>query len=284
MSQISLDKGMIFTCSVDSNYMDYLYCLANSISINSPKIPLHIRIVGTYTEKKEQEYFENLKKCNNNFFIDFDRKLLSKDKKYMRSKDQLLYGKSLNENIKAKQESKNFKNVKNNFFLMSERQCYTSNTRFRNTLNLLNHGYSYVMNIDADTIIRKNILDIKDELYQYDVCCNISDCDRYKTSTCWELSFLGTKHSSSVIKFITRCKNLTEANMFDWDSDQNSIEEAYHFYKEKLNINSKIDHIEDIGNLHNREYNNESYIWAGSGTNKTKQNKFTLELEKYYKI
>jgi len=267
MKQVSLNKEFIFTCTVDKNYIDYIYSLASSIKANCPLIPLHIRLVNIH-ENDRQIISSVLKDRYKNCFIEFDNIPLSSKREFFRSKDQLLYGESINDVLKVKKDSKSFKNVNNNYFLMSEQQCYTSNTRFRNIIKLLNEDYSYVMYIDADTIVRKNIYDLKDILISYDLTCNINKCDRYSNSKCWELSFLGIKNSNRAKHFAKQCMELTENDMYDWDSDQNSIEEIYSNNFKDLTVNSSIKHIEDIGQLHDREHLKDSYIWAGSGFNK----------------
>ena len=281
MKTTSLDKDFIFSCTSDSNYIDYVYSLASSIKKNCFNIPLHIRLVNIHDNDK-QIISAIIKERNNNSLIEFDDVSLSNERKYFRSKDQLLYGKSVDEVLEVKKESSSFKNVKNNYFLMSEQQCYTSNTRFRNIKKLLNEGYNYVMYIDADTIVRKNLYDLKDVLISFDITCNINECERYSNNKCWELSFLGIKNSNRIKSFIDQCMNLTESDLYDWDSDQNSIEEIYRNNFQDLIVNNKIKQIEDIGQLHNKEHLNDSYIWAGSGFNKLKNNKFIKELEKYY--
>ena len=281
MKQILLDKEFIFTCTADKNYIDFIYSLSSSINANCPDIPLHIRLVNIH-ENDKQIISAVIKERNKNSIIEFDDKILSSNRKYFRSKDEFLYGKSINDSLKIKRSSKTFKNVNNNYFLMSEQQCYTSNTRFRNIIKLLEDGYNYVIYLDADTIVRKNIYDLKDILISYDLTCNINDCERYSNNKCWELSFLGVKKSNRSIHFINQCKKLAENDMLDWDSDQNSIEEIYSNNFKDLTVNSNIKYIEDIGQLHNKEHLTDSYIWAGSGFNKINNDKFINELEKYY--
>tara|TARA_R110002153_G_scaffold13431_2_gene49981 strand:+ start:11996 stop:12871 length:876 start_codon:yes stop_codon:yes gene_type:complete len=283
MKKVLLDKDFIFTCTVDINYIDYIYSLAGSINANCPDIPLHIRLVDIH-KKYKQNITSLIKKRYKNIIIEFDDKKLSTKKEFFRSNNQFVYGESVNDVIKIKTDSVTFKNVDNNFFLMSERQCYTSNTRFRNILKLLKEGYQYVMYIDADTIIRKNLLTIKEELYNFDISCNVNTAERYLNKKCWELSFIGLKNSKNMFKFIEYCNSIAENDMYDWDADQNAIEEAYSSkYKDTLTVNSKIKHIEDIGQLHEHDYLDESYIWAGSGFNKLKiKSKFIDELNRYY--
>jgi len=283
MKQVLSDSGFIFSCTSDINYIDYIYSLAGSITVNCSHIPLHIRLVGIDKQNK-QIIINQIKKRNVNTIIEFDDKKLSTKRKFFRSKDEFIYGKSINDVMVVKGSSSSFKNVNNNYFLMNERQCYTSNTRFRNILKLLRKGYKYVIYIDADTIVKKDLLLIKNELYNFDISCNISTASRYLNNKCWELSFIGVKNNERSIKFIKRCKYIAENNINDWDSDQNAIEMAYSSeFIYKITVNSTIKHIEDIGQLHNGDYSNNSYIWAGSGFNKLiNKSKFIDELEKYY--
>ena len=283
MKTTLLNKDLIFSCTSDRNYLDYIYSLCSSIKINSPTIPLHIRLVDI-NENDKQIISAIIKDRYKNTIIEFDDIPLSNKREFFRSKDKLLHGASINDSLEAKKFSTPFRNVKHNYFLMSERQCYTSNTRFRNIIKLFKEGYKCVLYIDADTIIRKDLNLLKNSFLSYDINCNVSICERYLNSKCWELSFLSVRQSDRVLEFIEMCKNIAENNIADWDADQNAIEEAYSLHFSDLTLNSNIKNIEDIGQLHNNSYSKESYIWAGSGTNKIIDKHFLAELESYYKI
>lgn len=263
-------RDLVITTTIDSNYLNYFLVFSKSMETNSPDIPLHVRLVGEFSE----DQIKSIESSNKNIIIQFDGEKLSKVRKNLRGMGEFLYGSSILDCISVKT---------NKFprFLCSDQQCYTSNTRFRNPIYLLDL-YESVIYMDADTIVRKNLRDIHNQLMDYDVCCNVSNCKRYPNERCWECSFMFFKRSKNCINFLHDVKELTESDMMNWDSDQISIEVTYtDKYKSVLSLNENIKSIEDVGPLHSRSFSEEAYIWAGSGKTKHMDKQFIEESKKY---
>ena len=262
---------MVVTTTIDINYLNYLYCLLSSISINSPSTLVHCRLVNI----NDLDIINKLKSIHSKIIIECDFSDLTTKRKNLRAKGELLYGQSIKDCLTQKYK----KGVPR--FLCSDLQCYTSNTRFRNFKKLFNLGYEHVIYLDADTIVRKNLK----ELHNYitsDICCNISHCERYPNSRCWECSFLYIKSNTKTIDFINDVIEETESDMFNWDSDQIALEKIYSSrYKDVVSLEGNIKHIEDLAALHGGELSDNTFIWAGSGPTKHTNKKFLNELTFY---
>ena len=252
---------MVITLSTDSNYVKHACCLLRSIAANSPAVKVHCRAVDCSFEE-----LLVLKNSHPNLILDVERLNLSTKRQYFRG------GTVLSTDLK--------KRGPHNAYLLSERQCYVSNTRYRNILYCLEIlKEDIVILLDADAIVRKDILNLTDFLNQYDVCCNIGCDERYPNHRCWECSCICVKNTVESIKFFTKVKTATEKLMFDWDSDQFTIENVYNSNKNAIKLCENLSHVEDlnwreitVNNWDTLSYNysNDTYIWPGSG-----QAKFT---------
>lgn len=262
---------MIITISTDSNYVDRTLCLINSIRTNSPNVKIYLRAIDcTASELKL------LRDSYENIIISDEQLNLSTKRKYFRAGAVLSTNLSNTGPHKAR--------------LLSERQCFVSNTRYRNILYCLTEvKEDIVVLLDADAIVRKNLLELTDFIKKYDILCNVgSNVPRYPNNRCWECSCIIANNTPASISFFKRVKDLTESKMMDWDSDQFAIEQAYN--PKELSLCEDISHIEDLNwrvltvkNWNNIafEYDPNTYIWPGSGEAKftkiylEEQNKYT---------
>jgi hypothetical protein len=262
---------MVITTTIDINYLNYLYCLLSSISRNSPSTFVHCRLVNI----DDQEILNKIKSIHSRVIIECDSSNLSTKRKNLRARGELLYGQSIKDCLTQKYK----KGVPR--FLCSDLQCYTSNTRFRNFKKLFEEGYEDVIYLDADTIVRKNLEELHEHLSS-DICCNISYCERYPNTRCWECSFLYIKRNHNTINFINDVIAETESDMYNWDSDQIALEKVYSSrYSDRVSLEDDIKHIEDLSALHGGELSDNSFIWAGSGSTKHTNKKFLNELTFY---
>lgn len=263
---------MVITTTVDKNYLDYLFCLVGSIKQNSTDTIVHCRLVNIV----DNAVVARLRAILPTIIVERDYTELTTVRKNIRANGELLYGKGIVDCLAVKYTKGTPR------FLCSDLQCYTSNTRFRNIKSLLSAGYADIIYLDADTIVRRNIEDLQPFLSDNDICCNISHCERYPNGRCWECSFLYVKNNKNTISFIEDVEYETESDMFNWDSDQIALEKIYSSkYKDLLNLEEDITHIEDLSALHGEKLSGDSYIWAGSGTTKFTNSEFLKELAIY---
>ena len=253
---------MVITLSTDSNYIKHTSCLLRSIAVNSPQVKVHCRAIDCSAEE-----LIILKNSHPNLILDDEQLNLSTKRQYFRA------GTVLSTNL--------YKRGPHGAHLLSERQCYVSNTRFRNILYCLQSlKENIVIFLDADAIVRKDLYELTDFFNKYDVCCNIGyDVNRYPNGRCWECSCIIVKNTINSIKFFTQVKIITEQSMFDWDSDQFTIENVYALNNNAIKLCEDLSHVEDLNwreitvsnwDTLSYAYNSDSYIWPGSG-----QAKFT---------
>lgn len=253
---------MIVTISTDSDYVERTKCLLNSISINSPNVKVHLRAIDC----SESELLA-LRSAHKNLILSDEQVNKCTKRRFFRA------GAVLSTNLLNTGPYKSR--------LLSERQCYVSNTRYRNILYCLQElKEDIVIFLDADAIVRKNLLDLTDFIKKYEVLCNVgTEVPRYPNGRCWECSCIIARNTPQAVNFFEQVKLLTESNITDWDSDQFAIENIYSNYK--ISLCEDISFIEDLGwrvltvdNWDDADsiYSADTYIWPGSG-----EGKFTRE-------
>lgn len=253
---------MVVTISTDSDYIERTLCLLNSISINSPDVKVYLRAIDC--SPSELLALEN---AHNNLILSDEQVNKCTKRKFFRA------GAVLSTNLMNTGPYKSR--------LLSERQCYVSNTRYRNILYCLQElQEEIVIFLDADTIVRRDLLELTDFIRKYDVLCNVGiEVPRYPNGRCWECSCIIARNTSRTINFFEEVKQQTESNITDWDSDQFAIENVYS--NSKISLCEDISFIEDLGwrvltvdNWNNTTsiYSSDTYIWPGSG-----EGKFTKE-------
>lgn len=264
---------MIITISTDSNYVDRTACLLGSIKVNSPDVKVYLRAIDCTIEE-----LDTLKSSHDKIILSDEQLNLSTKRRYFRA------GAVLSTNLTDAGPHK--------ARLLSERQCFVSNTRYRNILYCLKElKEDVVVLLDADAIVRKNLLELTDFIKQYDVLCNVGvNVPRYPNNRCWECSCIIAHNTPKSISFFEKVKDLTESKMMDWDSDQFAIEQIY--TSSELSLCEDISHIEDLNwrilTVKNWdsvafEYNPNTYIWPGSGEAKFTKT-YLEEQNKYNKL
>ena len=248
---------MIITLSTDSNYVNHSAHLLKSIAVNSPSVRVHCRAVDC-TEHEIQL----LQSAHPSAIIVNEQLNLSTKRQYFRA------GTVLSTDLG--------KRGPHGAHLLSHRQCFVSNTRYRNILYCLEVlNEDIVILLDADAIVRKDLTKLTDFFKQYDVLCNVAtDADRYPHQRCWECSCIIAVNNSRSIDFFKHVQQMTEESMTDWDSDQFAIENVYNLDQFAISLCEDISHVEDLSwrdvtvgnwNTVSYNYNEDNYIWPGSG-------------------
>ena len=261
---------MIVTISTDSEYIERTLCLLNSIAINSPNVRVYLRTIDC-----SESEVSALRRAHNNLILSDEQVNKCIKRKFFRA------GAVLSTNLLNTGPYKSR--------LLSERQCYVSNTRYRNILYCLQElKEDIVIFLDADAIVRGNLLDLTDFINEYDVLCNVgNEVPRYPNGRCWECSCIIVKNTPQSINFFEKVKLLAESNITDWDSDQFAIENVYS--TSKISLCEDISFIEDLGwraltvdhwTDMDSIYSSDTYIWPGSGEGKFTE-EYCREQKKY---
>jgi hypothetical protein len=261
---------MVVTISTDSDYVERTLSLLNSISINSPDVKVYLRAIDCSSSE-----ILALRRAHKNLILSDEQVNKCTKRRFFRA------GAVLSTNLMNTGPYKSR--------LLSERQCYVSNTRYQNILYCLQElKEDIVIFLDADTIVRRNLLELTNFITQYDVLCNVGkEVPRYPNGRCWECSCIIARNTPQSVDFFREVKLLTESNITDWDSDQFAIENVYS--TSKISLCEDIGFIEDLGwrvltvdNWDNTTsiYSPDTYIWPGSGEGKF-TDEYCKEQKKY---
>jgi hypothetical protein len=270
---------MILSTTSDANYIGYVKCLLRSCAINSPNFKFHVRLVNI---KDKDKVLGELLAIKSNTIIEFDDVNITANAVNTKRHSALLWDGVIN-GIDIKPQ---ILEVKHNRWLISNIQCYTSNIRFRNIYNLLNSYGESVLYLDADSIILKDLKDLKKRIEKFDISIKLRKSPEhspipYPNNNSWECSCIGANNTLASIEFIKDVMINTEKNMFFWDSDQFEFEYSVNRFKDKLNLNLLTEQEESCGDMNGNDLSRDAYILAGSYRNKINTGLFVTELQKY---
>ena len=270
---------MILSTTSDINYIGYVKCLLRSCAANSPTFKFHIRLINI--EDKEL-ISQDLLSIKSDTIIEFDDIDIATNSINTKRHSALLWDGV----VSGLNVTPTIPEVKHSKWLISNRQCYASNTRFRNIYNLLKKYKESVLYLDADSIILKDLENLKALIEQFDISIKLRTSPEnspipYPNNNSWECSCIGVSYSDASLEFIEDVMVNTEKNMFFWDSDQYEFEYSVNRFKDKIKLNLLTEQEESCGDMNGNNLCRDAYILAGSYKNKINAGIFVEELQKY---
>jgi lipopolysaccharide biosynthesis glycosyltransferase len=258
---------MLIVTACDINYYGYAKRLVKSIRHKSPKCKILLKLIDFH----------------NNELIGDDIQIIEETTGLSGIPNMIVGGMGNRHLLRTIDDGVNksigIDDVKHSKWLVSKRQCYSSNTRFRSILHSFDLDEN-VIYLDADTIVNRELAELE-SLLDCDVACRRMVDERYPDGIAWQCSFIYAKSTS--INFIESTMQSTEKNMFFWDSDQYEFEKNYQIHKDHIRFNIISSDIEYGAGMRDTNfiYNPSSYVFAGSGTNKTSNLDFIKMLKLY---
>ena len=149
---------------------------------------------------------------------------------------------------------------KYNAIKYTKKQAYCANIRFQIINNLISDN-QYILYFDADSIVRKPLYQLLELCKNNDLVIN--KCTKkkyYRKGFRLRTGIFSIKNTPIMIIFLKNI--LKHINLYQWFSDQDTIQDTFIEYGN--NINFKILELEYI----DWNYNNDSIIWVGKGDNK----------------
>lgn len=225
----------------DYSYLPFIRTLFNSIKCNV-KIPYKFHLYAINVPDKKIDFFKN-----NYENIEFTR-----------------------DNIELDDTTN-----KINPFGKSRKASYCANIRANIIYDLMCKGTQYILYLDADSIVRKDLNDLFLLIKQTDFIIFRRDKEtdvRVKVLT----SVVGINNTPNSLKFMSYWKDymLIPKNLYSWYSDQK------YFYKAMTKLpDVKIQEL-PISYV-DSSFLEKSFIWNGKGNRKHKHNIYIKEMEKY---
>ena len=204
-------------------------------------------------------------------------------------------------------------------WLYSDFMARSTNDRYQIVIDLLEQGAECVLSIDADTIIRGDLTELKTNILQHDIALHgeivkdgkaidfgntilyneipIFNRDQYKQKEYipnnpqyveWHTGVAGFNNTPTSLEFVKEyCELLSKPeNIHKWGAEEEEIYFLYLKYHERLKVYNIPIKFKDEGYGTQRrvgtdQYNPDSCIWVGAGQNKYNCTKFSKEVDMY---
>ena len=269
-----MTEGRVVTFCADDNYMEHAHVLVESLHRSNPGLHIYGRLVNTEQTVPCEVLHDNTELSTKRDLFKlagrFDHTFFETEFSFWEKKPG-----QIRPNI-----------------MYSEQMAYTCHKRFDNMMHLLDQGYTSVLALDADSIVKRNLSELFDEIENHDIAAITAQVypgwvayyDRklqnYVTPNqqCtgfYEEGTLGTANTETARSFWTEIRAKVEAEIDDWDIDCKALFQTYDKYRETLNIYELPRTYKD-----KHDHSEHSHIWSGDGIRK-KQSKYLEERKKY---
>jgi lipopolysaccharide biosynthesis glycosyltransferase len=164
---------------------------------------------------------------------------------------------------------------KSNAFRKSKKASYCANIRAKVLYDLMLQGRKYILYLDADSIVRRDLKDLLTLIKYTDLIIFRRDNEtdvRTKVLT----SVIGINNNNKSLNFIENWMNcmLQQEALYTWFSDQK------YFYKTMTKfLHVKIQPLPDL--YVDSGFKGRSYIWNGKAARKFSNVNYIKEMEKY---
>lgn len=301
------DKRLQICCVSDKKYTKllkpFLYSLFHH---NENNVNVHITLVNC------DEMNDEIMSINNNIIINNENIELSSKRTNLVRHGGLLYDSIYN--TKTKPIPGGFSGPR---FLTSNLACFCSNIRFRVIEKLLKRGYENVLFMDVDAIVKKNLEPLHNIIRDHDITIMIENRGFNSESITisnalappdkidWHCGIIGVHNSDITMDFFKVLKERTEADMWNWDADQDQFNITFNEFKNRVKLKNLPKEFKDEGytlrpdipkqrryydhktktcNTEKRTnknerciYSDESFIWCGAGEAKYSNEQYIAE-------
>ena len=159
---------------------------------------------------------------------------------------------------------------------------------------MMEKGYNPILFMDVDAIIRKPLHELGKLIWYHDICI-MQELRGFRDPLYsakyappdfidWHCGIIGSNNNDICKEFFTVVKDSTEADMLNWDADQDEFNKAYHQFKDRLSMYYLPIKFKDEGKFNaDNTHQDDSYIWCGAGEIKYSNKQYIQEQQEYYK-
>lgn len=273
-----MSDELTITCNCDERYLDHLIPLIKSINKNTNNTRLYIRLVNVKDDTPVREII------NTKSEIIHDTKPLS-TKRCLLTGDQML-------------NAPVFEKKKHHPLLLSEQACYCSNIKYNTINHLLERGDQYILQMDVDAIVRRDLNDLIELIKKHDIVIR-KDKPNYDSlvknyrskselgGVTYRQGVIGINNTLTVRKLFREVEDLVMKDMKNWDADQINFQRVFESMQQDIKFyNLPItyrDTCHDFagGDQTGGELNTGSHIWSGSYKAKFTQDRYLREKKRY---
>tara|TARA_R100000353_G_C6489914_1_gene191458 strand:- start:216 stop:1007 length:792 start_codon:yes stop_codon:yes gene_type:complete len=260
---MKLDRDILtIVCSSNQKYIPYLKTFLNSILINSPSVNIVARLVNVDSETKKElrKKFKSL-----NLYIMNDNKKINNKKVIKPEIGEFGY-----------QELLSLVRSKNNNLITNSEGVYCSNIKFNTINKLLNKDFKNIVYLDVDTIVRKDISILKDNLQNYDIGMFINE-DELDCYSGWNAGIMLIRNTNASKMMYLLIEKFVNDKFWDVDADEEVFDKIYNEHKEVLKLYKVEKTFKDNG----PNYDIDSHMWSGQSQEKVLNDSYKIESKKY---
>ena len=162
-----------------------------------------------------------------------------------------------------------------NHLRKSKKAAYCANIRAKVIYDLMCKGKQYILYLDADSIVKKDLNELLLLIQSTDLIIFRRDNEK-NSSTKVLTSVIGINNNYRSLKFIEYWKEcmLSPKNLYSWFSDQ-----RYFFKAMEKRSDTKVSYLPF--QYVDSSFSGKSFIWNGKGSRKFTNIKYIREMEKY---
>jgi hypothetical protein len=221
----------VITFCADDNYMHHAEVLVSSIKQTNPDVHIYARLVNTDKDLPCEVFHDN-------------RKLNTKKEFFKDRPDHLFIDYQYSFWHKRKGQIRPS-------ITYSEQAAYACHKRFDNILHLLDKGYKSILALDVDSIVRKDITSLFEDIERNDLSAigrvvHPGDIAYYEdgevvtpTKECigfYEEGILGTSNNTEVRSFWQEVSDQIDKELTDWNADCRILYKTFDRYRESLKL------------------------------------------------
>jgi hypothetical protein len=256
-----LVSSTVITVTADEKYLDHVKGLLYSVDQTNPRVKVHVCLI-----RVNRHIDKDLKKLHHHTVIQHDDSIY--DDRPNRPPDPRAVWSDGKLHIPYPK-------------LVSDKMCYCVQSKYDHILTNLRDGHRIVYAADADTLFRKDITPLLQQIDRHDITImdNITnDSIKYNRKRAgWKEGAIGVRKSNLTLKFFRRVRQIIReygpTHELGWVIEDRALSMAYSEMKLDRGYLDPTYKCEDL--------KPSSHIWSGTGKTKYKSAKYKKELKKY---
>ena len=255
-----MDKELTIMCSTDRKYLDQFLVLANSIKTNTKNYNLIVRLIHADTRLHAPEHVNEfalaagkLSQWSHEHGVEIipdNTPLNEKNTIVMRGLDRLHPRMG---SLRSR--------------LVSEKQCYAAHSKFINAKYLLDRGDEYILIMDVDAIVRKDLSELIPLLDEFEFTARIERRNdglfipTNRTILCEGV--MGMRNTSTMRWFfnslVGTLNEARKSKCYDIDTDTIILSELFYKCSRTIKFGELPYEYKDPS------FQSDSYVWSGQG-------------------
>ena len=269
-------NNLTIICTCDEEYIPFTKIFISSLAQNTKNINLHCRLINC-----PETAGDDLRHIFPNTYVQHDNRELCAKRKHLSKEGVLLHEQLLDSDSKTRK----YRGAR---WLFSDKMAYCSNIKYNTINHLLNEGFKYLLYMDVDAIVRKDLSSLATIISENDITIRldkIGNSIRPITEpggVLYHCGQIGITNNIRTKMFFKEVEERTNTDLYDWDADQIEFYNVAKKMEREIDIFNMPVTYKDEGTLDvPKTFNSESHIWCGAASVKYSNKDYLDECERY---